>query len=109
MPSARPSPRIVLAVLAAAVGSFSLLQSLVAPVLPTIQRELHTSASAVTWVLTAWLLSAAVATPLLGRVGASTAPEARRSSSSRRCTAGPGPTPPAARGAATRRGRSWRP
>jgi len=69
MPSARPSPRVVLAVLAAAVGSFSLLQSLVAPVLPTIEHELHTSASAVTWVLTAWLLSAAVATPLLGRVG----------------------------------------
>lgn len=69
MSPARPSPRVVLAVLAAAVGSFSLLQSLVAPVLPTIQRELHTSASAVTWVLTAWLLSAAVATPLLGRVG----------------------------------------
>jgi len=69
MPSVRPSPRVVLAVLAAAVGSFSLLQSLVAPVLPTIQRELHTSASSVTWVLTAWLLSAAVATPLLGRVG----------------------------------------
>src|SRR3954449_517090 len=69
MPSVRPSPRVVLAVLAAGVGSFSLLQSLVAPVLPTIQQELHTSASAVTWVLTAWLLSAAVATPLLGRVG----------------------------------------
>jgi MFS family permease len=69
MSPARPSPRVVLAVLAAAVGSFSLLQSLVAPVLPTIQHELHTSASAVTWVLTAWLLSAAVATPLLGRVG----------------------------------------
>jgi MFS family permease len=69
MPSARPSPRVVLAVLAAGVGSFSLLQSLVAPVLPTIRAELHTSAASVTWVLTAWLLSAAVATPLLGRVG----------------------------------------
>src|SRR3954447_9478616 len=69
MSSARPSPRVVLAVLAAGVGSFSLLQSLVAPVLPTIQRELHTSASAVTWVLTAWLLAAAGAPPVLGRVG----------------------------------------
>ena len=69
MPFARSSPRVVLAVLAAAVASFSLLQSLVAPVLPNIQRELHTSASSVTWVLTAWLLSAAVATPVLGRVG----------------------------------------
>jgi MFS family permease len=56
-------------VLSAAAGSFALLQSLVTPVLPTIQADLHTSASGVTWVLTAWLLSAAVATPLLGRVG----------------------------------------
>jgi MFS family permease len=46
-----------------------MLQSLVTPVLPTIQADLHTSASAITWVLTGWLLSAAVATPLLGRVG----------------------------------------
>jgi MFS family permease len=69
MPFARSSPRVVLAVLAAAVASFSLLQSLVAPVLPVLQRELHTSAAAITWVLTAWLLAAAVATPLLGRVG----------------------------------------
>src|SRR3954454_1562956 len=63
------SPRLILAVLAAAAGSFSLLQSLVAPVLPTIQHDLHTTASAVVWVMTAWLLSAAVATPVLGRVG----------------------------------------
>jgi MFS family permease len=56
-------------VLSAAAGSFAMLQSLVTPVLPTIQADLHTSGSAVTWVITAWLLSAAVATPLLGRVG----------------------------------------
>jgi MFS family permease len=59
----------VLTVLSAAAGSFALLQSLVTPVLPTIRADLGTSSSAVTWVLTAWLLSAAVATPLLGRVG----------------------------------------
>jgi EmrB/QacA subfamily drug resistance transporter len=45
------------------------LQSLVSPVLPVIQHDLHTSASTVTWVLTAWLLSASVATPLMGRIG----------------------------------------
>jgi predicted MFS family arabinose efflux permease len=49
-------------VLAAAAAAFSLMQSLVTPVLPIIQHDLHTSASAVTWVLTAWLLSASVAT-----------------------------------------------
>lgn len=66
----RTSPRLVLAVLSTAAGSFAMLQSLVTPVLPTIRADLHTSGSAVTWVITTWLLSAAVATPLLGRVAA---------------------------------------
>lgn len=61
-------PRTTFAVLAAAAAAFSLMQSLVTPVLPTIQRDLHTSAGTVTWVLTAWLLSASVATPLMGRI-----------------------------------------
>ena len=55
-------------VLAAAAAAFSLMQSLVTPVLPTIQRDLHTSPGTVTWVLTAWLLAASVATPLMGRI-----------------------------------------
>ncbi len=65
----KASPRVIFAVLAAATASISLLQSLVTPVLPTIQSDLHTSAGTVTWVITAWLLTASVATPLLGRVG----------------------------------------
>ncbi|CCH89630.1 Major facilitator superfamily MFS_1 [Modestobacter italicus] len=69
MPAARTSPRLVLTVLAVSTGSFAMLQSLLAPVLSTLQSELRTDAASVTWVLTAWLLSAAVATPLLGRVG----------------------------------------
>lgn len=56
-------------VLAVAITAYSLLQSLVAPVLPLLQVELHTDQNAVTWMLTAYLLSAAVATPILGRVG----------------------------------------
>jgi EmrB/QacA subfamily drug resistance transporter len=60
---------VTLAVLALAGVAFALLQSLVAPALPEIQHDLHTSESAVTWVLTAYLLSASVATPLLGRLG----------------------------------------
>jgi EmrB/QacA subfamily drug resistance transporter len=60
---------LTFAVLAAATASFSLLQSLLNPVLPTIQHDLHTTQSAVTWVITGWLLSAAIATPLLGRAG----------------------------------------
>jgi MFS family permease len=65
----RTAPAGIFAVLAAAAASFSLLQSLLNPVLPTIQHDLHTDQSTVTWVLTAWLLSAAIATPLLGRIG----------------------------------------
>lgn len=57
------------AVLALAGMTFSLLQSLVAPALPEIQRDLHTSATAVAWILTAYLLSASVLTPIVGRLG----------------------------------------
>lgn len=46
-----------------------MLQSLISPVLPTIQTDLGTNRSAVTWVLTAWLISASVAPPLAGRAG----------------------------------------
>jgi len=65
----RASYRATFAVLLLGVSAYALLQSLVLPVLPTIQHDLHTSQSAVTWVLTAYLLSASVFTPILGRVG----------------------------------------
>ena len=55
--------------LAAGAGFFAMLQSLITPVLPTIQHDLHTSQNTVTWVLTAYLLSASIFTPILGRVG----------------------------------------
>jgi EmrB/QacA subfamily drug resistance transporter len=61
--------RVTFVILAAAIGVYALLQSLVIPVLSTVQVELHTSQSTVTWVLTAYLLSASVMTPILGRVG----------------------------------------
>jgi len=64
-----PSPRIVLAVLSLGGISYALLQSLVVPALPQIQSSLHVSESAVGWVLTAFLLSASVATPIIGRLG----------------------------------------
>jgi EmrB/QacA subfamily drug resistance transporter len=60
---------ITFLVLTAGVTSFSLLQSLVIPGLPTLQHSLKTSQGTVTWVLTAYLLSASVFTPILGRVG----------------------------------------
>src|SRR5580658_4712552 len=71
MDSAPPRPhyQLTFGILAVGIGAYALLQSLVIPVLSTVQTELHTSQSAVTWVLTAYLLSASVMTPILGRVG----------------------------------------
>jgi len=68
-PASNPSPRIILAVLSLGGISYALLQSLVVPALPQIQQSLHTTESAVGWVLTAYLLSASVATPIIGRLG----------------------------------------
>ncbi|HZO35761.1 MAG TPA: MFS transporter [Solirubrobacteraceae bacterium] len=62
-------PNVTLAVLALVGLVYALLQSLVAPALPTIQRELGASESGVAWILSGYLLSAAVATPILGRLG----------------------------------------
>ncbi|KQT90810.1 MFS transporter [Marmoricola sp. Leaf446] len=73
----RPAPRngrrtdyrVTFVVLCAGVSSFSLLQSMVTPVLPTIEAALDTDQATVTWVLTAYLLSASVFTPIIGRIG----------------------------------------
>ena len=61
--------QLTFAVLALGVAAFALLQSLVIPVLTTVQHQLHTTQDAATWVLTAYLLSASVMTPILGRIG----------------------------------------
>jgi EmrB/QacA subfamily drug resistance transporter len=60
---------VTLAVLVAAGVSYALMQSLVLPALPEIQRELHASPTSISWMLTAYLLSASVATPIVGRLG----------------------------------------
>lgn len=65
----RTDHRVTFVVLLVGVASFSLLQSLVNPVLPTIQAALDTDQATVTWVLTAYLVSASVFTPIVGRVG----------------------------------------
>ena len=67
--AARSHYRLTFVVLAVGATAFSLLQSLVSPVLPLLETSLHTSQDTVTWVLTAYLLSASVFTPILGRVG----------------------------------------
>jgi EmrB/QacA subfamily drug resistance transporter len=65
----RTHHQVTFAALSAGVAAYALLQSLVTPVLTTVQEQLHTSQSAATWVLTAYLLSASVFTPIMGRVG----------------------------------------
>src|ERR1700709_2692135 len=65
----RAHHQVTFAVLTAGVIAFALLQSLVTPVLPTLERALHTDQSDVTWVLTSYLLSASIFTPILGRLG----------------------------------------
>jgi MFS family permease len=62
-------PRIILTTLVLGVSSYTLLQSLVVPALPALQRDLHSSTTSVAWVFTAFLLSASVATPIAGRLG----------------------------------------
>ena len=49
--------------------AFAVLQSLVAPALGTIGTELGVSASDASWILTAYLLAAAVLTPVFSRLG----------------------------------------
>ncbi|HEY3614770.1 MAG TPA: MFS transporter [Gaiellales bacterium] len=66
-PDRRAGP--LLAVLVLAGGGYSLVQSLVVPALPTLQLRLHTSQTGAAWIFTAFLLAAAVATPLAGRLG----------------------------------------
>ena len=61
--------QVTFVMLAAGVSAYALLQSLVAPVLPLLETSLHTSQDTVTWVLTAYLLSASVFVPILGRLG----------------------------------------
>ncbi|MEV6343247.1 MFS transporter [Actinoplanes sp. NPDC051851] len=67
----RPRVHANLLVLYLSLGglAFAVLQSLVAPALSTIARDLEVSSSDGSWVITAYLLSASVLTPILGRLG----------------------------------------
>jgi MFS family permease len=58
-----------LVVLAVGALDFGLEQAIVAPALPAIQRDYHASTSSAAWLLTGFLIAAAVVTPLAGRLG----------------------------------------
>jgi EmrB/QacA subfamily drug resistance transporter len=65
----RSNPRVTLAVLSLGAVAYALVGAVVIPALPTIQHDLHTTETGVTWVLTAYLLAASVGTSILGRLG----------------------------------------
>ncbi|MDF3142512.1 MULTISPECIES: MFS transporter [unclassified Streptomyces] len=63
------APNAIVAVLALAGIVVSLMQTLVIPIVPELPRLLDASASNTAWAVTATLLAAAVATPVVGRLG----------------------------------------
>jgi MFS family permease len=68
IPQAR-GERALLVALSSAALTYSLMQSLVIPALPAIQRSLKASPDATSWMVTGFLLSSSVATPIAGRLG----------------------------------------
>lgn len=62
-------PNAILAVLLAAGISFALTQTIVLPALPVLGQEYGASATATSWVVTGFLLSASVSTPIIGKLG----------------------------------------
>ncbi len=59
----------IFAVLLLAGVSYSTAQTLVVPAIPEITESFDTSAVAASWLLTGFLLSAAIATPIAGKLG----------------------------------------
>src|SRR5436305_8390192 len=65
----RVHPTLILLVLSLAGLSYEILSSAVTPALPTLEHDLHTTETGVTWLLTGFLLSASVATSIIERLG----------------------------------------
>jgi EmrB/QacA subfamily drug resistance transporter len=71
---ARPTERVkhpgeVLVVLLLAGVSFALSQTLVIPALPKIAHNVHASPATASWILSGFLLSASISTPIVGKLG----------------------------------------
>jgi len=64
-----PRARLTLVLLTAAGVSLALMQTLVIPALPFFGREFGTSPSWTAWIVTGFLLSSSVLTPIVGRLG----------------------------------------
>ena len=65
----RPNPNRSLVILGVAALSFALAQTALIPAIGELIDTFHTDATGVAWTLTGYLLTAAVCTPLLGRLG----------------------------------------
>lgn len=66
---AAPRTNLVVSVLALGGVAVSLMQTLIIPLIPELPRLLHAAPSDAAWAITATLLAAAVATPVVGRLG----------------------------------------
>jgi MFS family permease len=66
---ARVRERLAFLVLAVGVGSYALMQSFVLPVMSTIEHDLHATPAQGSWMLTIFLLTSSIATPIVGRIG----------------------------------------
>lgn len=65
----KEGPRLLVPILAFAGIVTALMQTLIVPVVPELPRLLNASAADTIWAVTATLLAAAVATPIVGRLG----------------------------------------
>ncbi|XVV10138.1 MFS transporter [Actinoplanes sp. CA-131856] len=68
-PRLAKNPSVIVAVLAFAGIVVSLMQTMVIPIVPKLPQLLHADAADTAWAVTATLLAAAVATPVVGRLG----------------------------------------
>ncbi len=68
-PASSARPGLVLGALVLAMMAFTVVQTSVVPILPTLGEAFHLNTATVAWMMTANLLAAAVLTPLLGRMG----------------------------------------
>lgn len=66
--SGQPPTRLLFALIVAAFP-MTLLQAVLSPALPAIEREYSASPAGVSWLVTAYLLTGAVATPITGKLG----------------------------------------
>jgi EmrB/QacA subfamily drug resistance transporter len=67
--TARQAPGRTLLILGVGTLAFVLAQTTVIPALADLQRALGASPSGIAWMVTAYLLVASIATPILGRLG----------------------------------------